>query len=247
MLFNALYRYNSANEQIMSDSIDDSYINCDNEKLDMVFKVGTKYWTGSGWSSNRTIFQATMTGGGININIPVTQYISGQVQIEVLAGVTVTHLNTLYEVIFKSLEVSFAYNENYQASDRNENHYFRLLGTNFRDEISVNTDLASSLNNKPSPSLIMNDQTTPMKTLEYKVSGGTEQRRPEVDLLNRLATYYGAARHRISLIVKHPTAAPLPLLRLNGISPDNRKYLPLAESRDWSEETCTIKCFETPQ
>ena len=85
-----------------------------------------------------------------------------------------------------------------------------------------------------------------MTTLEYVLSGGgTEPRRPEVDLLNRLASYYGAARQTLDLIVKHPTAAALPLLKLNGISPDTRKYVPLAESRDWREETCTLKCFET--
>ena len=131
-------------------------------------------------------------------------------------------------------------------TDRSENRYFRLLGTNFRDEISVNTDLASTLNNQPSPSLIMNSETEAMTELNYGTDQVPDMRRPEVDLLNRLADYYQAARQRLSLIVEHPTAAPLPLLRLNGISPDTRKYLPLAESRDWREETCTLTCFETP-
>ena len=130
--------------------------------------------------------------------------------------------------------------------DRSENHYFRLLGTNFRDEISINTDLASTLNNLPSPSLVMDDANTPMKELNYGSAQSPDMRRPEVDLLNRLDTYYGAARQRLSLIVAHPTVAPLPLLRLNVISPDNRTYLPLAESRDWREDTCTLTCFETP-
>ena len=132
-------------------------------------------------------------------------------------------------------------------TDRSENHYFRLLGTNFRDEISISTDLASSLNNLPSPSLIMNDQTTPMTMLNYGSTQSPDMRRPEVDLLNRLATYYSAARQRLELEVAHPTDAPLPLMRLNGISPDTRKYLPLAESRDWIEDTSTLTCFETPQ
>jgi hypothetical protein len=92
----------------------------------------------------------------------------------------------------------------------------------------------------------MNDQTTPMTMLNYGSTQSPDMRRPEVDLLNRLAAYYGAARQRLELEVAHPTAAPLPLLRLNGISPDTRKYLPLAESRDWINDTSTLTCFETP-
>lgn len=259
MLFNALYRYNSVNEQIMSDKINDSYISCDGEKLDMVLKVGDQYWTGSAWSTTRTIFQVTMTEGGMDIDIPVIEYMSGQVQIEVLAGVTVTHINTLYEVIFKSIEVSFSYNEDYQASDRSENHYFRLLSTNFRDEISVETELASDLNNQPSPSILMDTEYTTLKTLEYRYDNDpshTESRRPEVDLLNRLALYYSAKRQRLELITKHPLVGlipsqmspePLPYLTINGISPDTRKYIPLSESRDWRIDVCTLTCFETPQ
>ena len=86
-----------------------------------------------------------------------------------------------------------------------------------------------------------------MTELNYGTDQVPDMRRPEVDLLNRLAIYYSAARHRLSLIVEHQTAAPLPFLRLNGISLDTRKYLPLAESRDWQEETSTLTCFETPQ
>ena len=71
------------------------------------------------------------------------------------------------------------------------------------------------------------------------------QRRPEMDLLNRLAAYYGAARQRLELEVAHPTAAPLPLLKLNGIN-DGKVYLPLSESRDWQTGVCKLTCFETP-
>ena len=245
MLFNALYRYNSINQQIMSDNVGDGYIACPGEEMTFVFRVGNKYWNGTNWVSSRSTFQIPLVDTGFDYEIEADQHLSGDVELEVMAGVSVTHVNTLYEVIFNSLEVNFQLNEDYQASDRRENHYFRLLGTNFRDEISVSTEIASNLNNQPCPSLIMDDITTPMTVMDYVVSGGTESRRPEVDLLNRLATYYGAARQRLDLIVEHPTAAPLPLLRLNGISPDSRTYAPLAESRDWQQDSSTLKCFET--
>ena len=90
---------------------------------------------------------------------------------------------------------------------------------------------------------------TPMTYLNYGSTQQPDMRRPEVDLLNRLASYYGASRQTLDLITKHPVVnnapAVLPLLKLNGIN-DGKTYLPLSESRDWREETCTIKCFETP-
>ena len=42
----------------------------------------------------------------------------------------------------------------------------------------------------------------------------------------------------------HPTAAPLPLLKLQGIN-DNKVYLPLSESRDWQTGVCKLTCFES--
>lgn len=246
MLFNALYRYNSINQQIMSDNVGDAYIACPGEEMTFVFRVGNKYWNGTNWVSSRSTFQIPLVDTGFDYEIEADQHLSGDVELEVMAGVSVTHVNTLYEVIFNSLEVNFQLNEDCQASDRRENHYFRLLGTNFRDEISVSTEIASNLNNQPCPSLIMDDITMPMTVMDYVVIGGTEQRRPEVDLLDRLAAYYGAARQRLELEVAHPTAAPLPLLKLNGIN-DGKVYLPLSESRDWQTDVCKLTCFETPQ
>ena len=90
------------------------------------------------------------------------------------------------------------------------------------------------------------DYYEPITELTYNLSGGTTTtRRPEVDLLNRLATYYGAARQRLELEVAHPTVAPLPLLRLNGIN-DGKTYLPLSEQRDWRNDVCKLTCFECP-
>ena len=107
------------------------------------------------------------------------------------------------------------------------------------------------LNNQQSPSLIMNTSTDPMKVLDYSTSAEdpsiVESRRPEVDLLNRLATYYSESRQRLELEMAHIETPALPLLKLQGISPDNRVYLPLAESRDWRTDECKLQCFELPQ
>ena len=181
--------------------------------------------------------------------MPITDELKGEISVGFF-GTTVREYGTkkfdMYDVFITKFDVSFSPNVTGVESDRSENHYFRLLGTNFRDEISISAELASYLNNQPSPSLIMTDSTTPASVIDYTVSGGTESRRPEVDLLNRLAAYYGAARQRLELEVAHPTDAPLPLLKLNGIN-DGKVYLPLSESRDWQTDVCKLQCFELPQ
>ena len=235
-------------------------------KLRMHIKVGDKYWDGSQWTTASSIILVDTEGSGFKKNwgpsmhvletdgylIPidattVQQTLSGKIEIGIYPrNEDVNDGWYRAEVFFSSLNIDYIPYQSALTTDRSENHYFRLLGTNFRDEVSINTELASSLNNQPSPSLIMNSETEAMTELNYGTTQAPDMRRPEVDLLNRLAAYYSAARQRLNLIVEHPTAAPLPLLRLNGISPDNRKYLPLAESRDWKGDTCTLTCFEVP-
>ena len=231
-------------------------------------KFGNKWWNGSAWQNSQCTFNATMFEGGFKDNwdasmpiqktsgllIPITENMSGIVTLKIWPMASEpdygSGIRSVLEMIFSSLDVEHVLPENATLTDRGENHYFRLLGTNFRDDISIDTDLASSLNNQPSPSLIMDDETTPMTTLNYGTTQSPDMRRPEIDLLDRLASYYSAARQTLSLITKHPIVnnapAVLPLLKLNGIN-DGKTYLPLAESRDWRTEECTLTCFEAPE
>lgn len=216
-------------------------------------RIGNNYWNGSGWVQSPTTFQLSFESE-TTISSVLSERMEGQIELAFYPHGVMSKMGTpigphqqivyrwaLYdEVVISKLDMSYEVEEDPNLTDRSENHYFRLLGTHFRDEISIDTDLASSLNNQPSPSLIMNNATTPMTTLNY----GSDMRRPEVDLLNRLATYYGAARQRLELEVAHITT-PLPMLRLNGIG-DGKVYLPLAESRDWRTGVCKLTCFECP-
>lgn len=220
-------------------------------------RIGNNYWNGSGWVQSPTTFELSFESE-TTISSVLAERMEGQIELAFYPHGVMSKLGTpigphqqivyrwyLYdEVVISKLDMSYEVEEDPNLTDRSENKYFRLLGTNFRDEISVDTDLASSLNNQPSPSLIMNDQTTSMTTLNYGSTQSPDMRRPEVDLLNRLATYYGAARQRLELEVAHITT-PLPMLRLNGIG-DGKVYLPLAESRDWRTGVCKLTCFECP-
>jgi hypothetical protein len=154
-----------------------------------------------------------------------------------------------------SLDFETAYKKDTQNAEMNR--YVQKLNES-RDAVSISLNLASSFGNPNKFSHVYGvktyrygpdeiDYIEPITTLLYtKRDNTTEARRPEVDLLNRLAAYYGAARQRLELEVSHPTAAPLPLLKLNGIN-DGKVYLPLSESRDWQTNVCKLTCFEVPE
>lgn len=233
-------------------------------RIGMRLQFGENYWNGTTWQSSPCLFEARFTEGNFKGNwddsmlikktdgllIPITSAMSGVLILEIWPSSSRrgnVMNNYVFEAQFKEMSVSYIAPIDDSLSDRGENHYFQLLGTNFRDEISISTEIASKLYNNPSPSLIMNSETEAMTELNYGTGQVPDMRRPEVDLLNRLAAYYGAARQRLELEVSHPTDAPLPMLRLNGIYPDTRKYLPLSESRDWQTDVCKLTCFETPQ
>lgn len=235
-------------------------IGIDNSKIQVSLKIGAYNWTGTEWSnSNMTPFfiefdnDGNIVGNwndqmGIDevdgILMPVDGNIMGEIVFSIYAetkGASGLRLET-FGVFFSQLEVSYIPRKDVKRTERSNNTYYKELATNFRDDISISPSIASWLHNSPSPSILFDNNGTPLQLLAY-TNGSI---RPEVDLLNRLEAYYGASRQTLDLIVKHPTAAPLPLLKLNGIN-DGKKYLPLSESRDWRTDECTLTCFEIPQ
>ena len=241
--------YNTANSRvIMTNKIDDEFLNIKYARFAPIVRWGNKYYS-SGWQTwsgydSASGADGNLVGDGFEIHIPVISGLSGNIEIGLKPTYSIDSRDTniLYEAIFTELSISLEQSEDVVWKNASENKYIQVLSTNFRDEINISTEIASNNNNHT-------QEVLPFSTIEYtKADTTTESRRPEVDLLNRLASYYGAARQTLDLTVKHPVVnnqqAVLPLLKLNGIG-DGKQYLPLSESRDWREETCTIKCFET--
>ena len=238
-------------------------------KLMIDLRIGDKVWTGSQWlnyDQHIEHFWIEFDGDKFKGNwndqmnidevegllIPVDETIFGDITLSIYPETKKRTESSdlwrrmVYGIFFSELKISYIPTKDMKRTDRGSNTYYKELNTNFRDDISTQVSLTSFLHNSPSPSLLFNANNTLMTTIEYvDASGQTVNRVPEVDLLNRLASYYGASRQTLDLITKHPTAAVLPLLKLNGIN-DGKTYLPLSESRDWRNEECTLKCFEMP-
>ena len=185
--------------------------------------------------------------GKVHLEFPIDGFNAGFVSLyifpKVYGNFESDGIQDVHNIFITKMDLNYVAPDEELLTDRSENVYAQNLSTYFRDEIETGVEIATDANNtKLATMLWESDGTTPVKLLTL----GTATIRPEVDLLNRLATYYGSARQRLDLIVEHPTASPLPLLRLNGIN-DGKVYLPLAESRDWQSDVCKLTCFETPQ
>lgn len=234
----------------------DGYIRCG-------LKFAGKYYSKEGavalWLDNFASFKIDMSRGSGEIQIPLPKlrdlYTFAKSPIEVFLFNDFD--NTKTSAIISEVSVEYVPSFRKNTDEASSNRYWQNLG-GYRDDINISLNLASSFNNRNALSLIYEvhrywyvqeyvDYLQPITTILYNLAGGTtEARRPEVDLLNRLASYYGAARQRLELEVAHPTDAPLPMLRLNGIN-DGKVYLPLSESRDWRTDVCKLTCFELPE
>ena len=233
-----------------------SYIRCS-------LKFIGKYYSGvigQLWTTNPATFKVSMTDGVGEVDIPLPKinnaYTFATSQIELY--LTDDFDNGKTSALISDISITYEPPFRKYTNEAGSNRYTQSLSS-ANEEVDIELDLSSAFVNKNALSNIYGIKTytygqeeydyfEPITSLIYNLAGGTtESRRPEVDLLNRLAAYYGAARQTLELKVKHPTAAALPLLKLNGISPDTKKYLPLAESRDWIADVATLTCFETPE
>ena len=153
--------------------------------------------------------------------------------------------NFICNIFFEKLSFDYIMVRSAKLSDRSDNNYRQTINTEFKEDVEISTDLASWFNNNPSPSLLYNDDQTPMQTLPYLTANGTTNQRPEMNLLDRMRLYYSQPRTILQLPVKHIEDKPLPLLRFNGLN-DGKVYAPMAESRDYRTKESKITFIETP-
>ena len=148
----------------------------------------------------------------------------------------------MFDVFITKMDIDYVVPSEELRTDRGENVYTAETSQAFKEELSINCDIASYANNTKLATMVWNNSDTPARLLSL----GDVNIRPEVDLLNRLKTYYTVARQRLELEAEHITDHALATLRLQGLG-DNKVYLPLYESRDWQTDVCKLTCFEMPQ
>ena len=177
--------------------------------------------------------------------IPIKDYNYGEVQVLLMPFVLHAPSTTAsyQQYLLTSLSLEYQAPEDV-FEDRSANHYFEALKTAFRDEVSVECDFGSSLDNLPNPSLILNvDPVSYYEPLTRMIffDGMQAEERPEKHLLSRLATYYRKPHASLELVAAFPGV--LPMMRYKGIN-DGKFYLPMAASRDWQQDTAKLTMLQ---
>ena len=235
-----------------------------NPFITIAFKFGNKYWdkTNNAWTTSFTTMEFELDDkGNTKTNktddmdtkedagyfIPITSNMNGKIELLVyheMFGYYDDIIEVFYspvmEMLFEQLDVRYITPDSIVLSDRSVNNYAQVTGASFEEEKKVSVGLATDLYNDIRANMLYNNNGETVKLLSLD----NVNVRPEVDLLNRMTAYYAAARRRLTIDVAHPTSSPVPTIQMNGIN-DGKKYLPLAESRDWAEDKSTITCFET--
>ena len=177
--------------------------------------------------------------------IPINDYNYGEVQVLLMPFVlhAASTIASYQQYILTSLSLEYQAPEDV-FEDRGANHYFEALKTAFREEVSVECDFGSSLDNLPNPSLILdidpNSYYEPLTRMIF-FDGMQVEERPEKHLLSRLATYYRKPHTSLELVAAFPGV--LPMMRYRGMN-DGKFYLPMAASRDWQKDTATLSMLQ---
>lgn len=210
--------------------------------IPLVIKWGDMYWNGNSWSNTYAVVYFAMG----ETEIPVTSYNYGEVEVFIVPIAiksTDHYIGGASQYVLTSLSLEYQAPEDV-FEDRSANHYFEALKTAFRDDVSVECDFGSSLDNLPNPSLILDvDPSRYYEPLTRMIffDGMQVEERPEKHLLSRLATYYRKPHASLELVAASPGV--LPMMRYKGIN-DGKFYLPMAASRDWQQDTATLTMLQ---
>ena len=148
--------------------------------------------------------------------------------------------------IIADLTVDFLSNIDPMASRRSSNTYRRnIMSSGFSDEKSVTLTVGTNNNNIPSDSFICSDIYTQIESLPYYYEGGTENERPEKNLLSRLVAHYGEVRRAfIGVLKSRFSSAATYLLYDMRYSYLGRNFFAVVKKKNWREDTQDVKFIE---
>ena len=145
-----------------------------------------------------------------------------------------------YQKILTDLTVDIIYPRNITINNKGENVYRRtIMSSGFSQEKEINLKLGTNNNNAPSPSLLRQNTSNFIESIEYTKNGLISNERPEMHLLNRMAEYYKEVRRTMEAKI----ATGIDLFH-NRFLYNGRKYMAIDKKHDWEREEQEVKFIE---
>lgn len=218
--------------------------------LEIMFRVGDKYWNGSGWVTNAVWFSVQMgneenpadwqgTGkiistktldmpynGADGYVMPINESLSGEIELTIHSvrndgGYSVLMLDN-FKVDY------FGEDMEQKKSEDSENRYAKTTGLNYTNEEEISLKMSTNNNNKAGYG-ILSQSGTNVESLYFVGKG---MMRPEMNLVNKGISLYGRSTEKLTLQLDKTNARPHDVILWEG-----KKYLLASEAVNWAEET----------
>ena len=233
--------------------------------IEIKFRVGDKYWNGSGWSTTETWFNiqigsedgssipgkilSTKTldmpyNGADGYVMPINEELSGIAELEMHAIVYESYSEKRNaELYIDDLKVEYykddnIVNGNLGKSDKNENVYVSLLERRASGEKELELRIASNNNNQAAYNTLSGAGRD--IGLLYFVQEGSSMF-AEQHLLNMLKQVYGRITEKLKVTVERSDLTPM--MRLVR---DEKEYRILSEKIEWVDESEEIVIENIP-
>ena len=219
--------------------------------MEIMFRVGGKYWNGSGWVSDAVWFSVQMgneenpddwqgTGkiistktldmpysGADGYVMPINESLSGEIELTIHA---VRNDGGYHTLMLDNFKVDyFGEDQDQRKSDDSENRYAKTTGLNYTNEEEISLQMATNNNNKAGYGILsLNGEN--VETIYFV--GTNQTARPEMNLVSKGVQLYGRNTEKLTLQLDVMGANPNDVLTRNG-----KKYVLASESVNWQEET----------
>ena len=218
--------------------------------LEVRFRVGDKFWNGSGWSTDDVWFLVEMgdeenpdnyegTGNIISTKtldmpydgadgyvMPITEPLSGEVEMDL--RMVFSKMDLEYQVL-ENLGVDYFGEEDDKGkSDESENRYAKSTGINYTNEAEISLKMATNNNNKAGYGILSRYG----ENVESVYVVGKGMLRPEMNLVNKGVSLYGRNTEKLTLKLEKVDARPCDVIMLEG-----KRFEMVSEAVNWSDET----------
>lgn len=229
-------------------------------KMWVRLSVGELYWNGTNWSTDNTSrFAINFKNENIETNktsdmqvstndgwfIPVTSTMRGYVRLSIIGVVEsgtdfmASHVYSNSRII-SNLQVSFLPNNPLAASYRDTNVYRKnIILSGFSEEKTIETILGTYNNNVPSASFIKSNSSTYIVFFPYIDASATINQRPELHLLDRMVSQFGAVRRTFSGVVQRGVELMQTRYTYLGL-----RFFGVKDQTNWRDDTEEIKFIE---
>ena len=223
--------------------------------LPATFRVGGKYWNGTGWQREKAVFDVRVgaqddenstTGQGVVVStktlqmpyngadgyvMAIDEHLEGDVELVIYAPYRDEKTDFVY---LSNFGVTYYKDDDVVTKDKESNNYSETIG-GYEEEKEVKLAMASNNNNAAGYGILVHDRID-ASAMAFAVDGVT---RPELALLGNLIRHYGGITERLTLEAERTNLMPCDRIMWGA-----KRYRLMYAANNWADDVETITFYE---